>query len=47
MTSATLLTPATSAGPDGRRAGLAARADERSYVRLLVVLDTTILIVAC
>ena len=46
MSVATLLTPATSAAPDGRRAGLVARADERSYVRVLVVLDTTILIIA-
>ncbi|WP_372471434.1 sugar transferase [Micromonospora trifolii] len=46
MSVATLLTPATSAEPDGRRAGLVARADERSYVRVLVVLDTTILIIA-
>ncbi|MFI6272334.1 exopolysaccharide biosynthesis polyprenyl glycosylphosphotransferase [Micromonospora zamorensis] len=46
MTAATLLTPATSAGPKGRPAGLVARADERSYVRVLVVLDTTILIIA-
>ncbi|NYH43022.1 exopolysaccharide biosynthesis polyprenyl glycosylphosphotransferase [Micromonospora jinlongensis] len=46
MTAATLLTPATSAGPNGRPAGLVARADERSYVRVLVVLDTTILIIA-
>ncbi|MET7820115.1 sugar transferase [Micromonospora zamorensis] len=41
-----MLTPATSAGPKGRPAGLVARADERSYVRVLVVLDTTILIIA-
>nr|WP_246382145.1 sugar transferase [Micromonospora jinlongensis] len=41
-----MLTPATSAGPNGRPAGLVARADERSYVRVLVVLDTTILIIA-
>ncbi|MCG5468425.1 sugar transferase [Micromonospora sp. LAH09] len=46
MTAATLLTPATSAGPNGRPAGLVARADERSYVRVLVVLDTTVLIIA-
>ncbi|WFF01106.1 sugar transferase [Micromonospora sp. WMMD964] len=46
MSTATLLTPATSAEPDGRPAGLVARADERSYVRVLVVLDTTILIIA-
>ncbi|WP_372493698.1 sugar transferase [Micromonospora alfalfae] len=46
MSVATLLTPATSAEPDGRRAGFVARADERSYVRVLVVLDTTILIIA-
>ncbi|MGC4760761.1 sugar transferase [Micromonospora trifolii] len=46
MSVATLLTPATSAEPGGRRAGLVARADERSYVRVLVVLDTTILIIA-
>ncbi|MEV4120672.1 sugar transferase [Micromonospora sp. NPDC049645] len=46
MTVTTLLTPATSAEPDGLRAGLVARADERSYIRVLVVLDTTILIIA-
>lgn len=46
MTAATLLTPARSAGPNGRPAGLVARADERSYVRVLVVLDTTVLIIA-
>ncbi|WP_406072446.1 sugar transferase [Micromonospora sp. NBC_01638] len=46
MSAATLLTPATSAAPNDRRAGLVARADERSYVRVLVVLDTTVLIVA-
>ncbi|WFE52129.1 sugar transferase [Micromonospora sp. WMMD1155] len=46
MSAATLLTPATAAEPDGRPAGLVARADERSYVRVLVVLDTTILIIA-
>ncbi|WP_430497454.1 sugar transferase [Micromonospora trifolii] len=46
MSVATLLTPATSAEPSGRRAGLVARADERSYVRVLVVLDTTVLIIA-
>lgn len=47
MTAATLLTPAsTSATPQGPPNGLVARADERSYVRVLVVLDTTILIIA-
>ncbi|MBB5477186.1 sugar transferase [Micromonospora parathelypteridis] len=46
MTAATLLTPATSAEPKGRRVGLVARSDERSYVRVLVVLDTTVLIIA-
>ncbi|MEU7651603.1 sugar transferase [Micromonospora taraxaci] len=46
MSAATLLTPATSAESDGRPAGLVARADERSYVRVLVVLDTTIIIIA-
>ncbi|WP_410811583.1 sugar transferase [Micromonospora sp. 067-2] len=47
MTAATLSTPAsTSTTPDGRPPGLVARADERAYVRILVVLDTTILIVA-
>ncbi|QGN47162.1 sugar transferase [Micromonospora sp. WMMD558] len=47
MTSATLMTPARSSsaagGPPSRPA---ARAAERSYVRALVVLDTTVLIVA-
>ncbi|WP_435871438.1 sugar transferase [Micromonospora echinaurantiaca] len=47
MTSATLLTPArTPAPPDGSPAGLVARADERAYVRVLVVLDASILTVA-
>ncbi|MGA4729541.1 sugar transferase [Micromonospora taraxaci] len=46
MSAATLLTPATSAESDARPAGLVARADERSYVRVLVVLDTTIIIIA-
>ncbi|PWU55705.1 polyprenyl glycosylphosphotransferase [Micromonospora sp. S4605] len=47
MTSATLLTPArTSARPDGSPSGLVARADERAYVRVLVVLDASILTVA-
>ncbi|MFC4019403.1 sugar transferase [Micromonospora sp. GCM10011542] len=47
MTAATLLTPASpSSRPDGRPAGLLARADERAYVRVLVVLDTAILTVA-
>jgi exopolysaccharide biosynthesis polyprenyl glycosylphosphotransferase len=46
VSAATLLTPATSAEPDGRPAGLLARADERSYIRVLVVLDTAILIIA-
>ncbi|MET7865639.1 sugar transferase [Micromonospora taraxaci] len=41
-----MLTPATSAESDARPAGLVARADERSYVRVLVVLDTTIIIIA-
>ncbi|MEU7610346.1 sugar transferase [Micromonospora sp. NPDC049204] len=41
-----MLTPATSAEPNDNRAGLVARADERSYVRVMVVLDTTVLIVA-
>ncbi|MEU7586280.1 sugar transferase [Micromonospora sp. NPDC049230] len=43
---AALLTPATSAESNGPRAGLVARADERSYVRVMVVLDTTVLIIA-
>lgn len=47
MTSATLMTPArTPARPDGPPSGLVARADERAYVRVLVVLDTSILTVA-
>ncbi|MFI6782919.1 sugar transferase [Micromonospora sp. NPDC050276] len=46
MSAATLLTPAVSAEPDGRPAGLVARADERAYTRVLVVLDTTIIIIA-
>ncbi|MEH1167537.1 sugar transferase [Micromonospora sp. CPCC 205539] len=47
MSTSTLMTPAsTSARPDGRPQGLLARADERSYVRVLVVLDTTVLILA-
>ncbi|MFI5489948.1 sugar transferase [Micromonospora echinaurantiaca] len=47
MTSATLLTPArTPASPDGSPSGLVARADERAYVRVLVVLDASILTVA-
>ncbi|MEH1101847.1 sugar transferase [Micromonospora sp. CPCC 205561] len=46
MTSATLLTPAsTSSRPDEARSG-PARARERAYVRSLVVLDTTVLTVA-
>ncbi|MGS2616978.1 sugar transferase [Micromonospora sp. LZ34] len=47
MTSATLLTPArTPPRPDGPPYGLVARADERAYARVLVVLDATILTVA-
>ncbi|MEU8297911.1 sugar transferase [Micromonospora sp. NPDC048909] len=47
MTSATLLTPArTPSKLDGIPSGLVARADERAYVRVLVVLDTTVLTVA-
>ncbi|MER7890714.1 sugar transferase [Micromonospora sp. NPDC094482] len=47
MTSATLLTPArTPSKLDGTPSGLVARADERAYVRVLVVLDTTVLTVA-
>ncbi|WP_433387215.1 sugar transferase [Micromonospora sp. KLBMP9576] len=46
MSSATLLTPArTSSRPDGPRPG-PVRTSERSYVRSLVVLDTTVLVVA-
>ncbi|MDO3702171.1 sugar transferase [Micromonospora sp. C28SCA-DRY-2] len=41
------MTPArTPARPDGPPSGLVARADERAYVRVLVVLDTSILTVA-
>ncbi|MEU8183802.1 sugar transferase [Micromonospora sp. NPDC049044] len=41
-----MLTPATTAEPNDNRAGLVARADERSYIRVMVVLDTTVLIIA-
>lgn len=47
MTSATLLTPARApTAPDGSPSGLVARADERAYVRVLVVLDASVLTVA-
>ncbi|MFR9775184.1 sugar transferase [Micromonospora sp. MS34] len=47
MTSATLLTPApAAAGPRDRRPGPATRAAERTYVRALTVLDTTVLAAA-
>ncbi|MFJ6198612.1 sugar transferase [Micromonospora sp. NPDC092111] len=45
MTSATLSTPVRtpSAGPGRRPTGTRARADQRGYVRILVVLDSTVL----
>lgn len=46
MTSATLLTPATSSRPGGERPGKTTRAAERAYIRVLVVLDTAVLAVA-
>ncbi len=46
MTSATLLTPATSSRPGGDRPGKTTRAAERAYIRVLVVLDTAVLAVA-
>ncbi|MFU8851983.1 sugar transferase [Micromonospora sp. SL1-18] len=47
MTSATLLTPASTATrPGGDRSGPTTRAAERAYVRVLVVLDTAVLAVA-
>ncbi|RKN42030.1 sugar transferase [Micromonospora endolithica] len=47
MTSATLLTPTrTTSGPGRSPGGRLSRADERAYVRLLVVLDTAVLVLA-
>ncbi|MEU4791145.1 sugar transferase [Micromonospora tulbaghiae] len=46
MTSATLLTPATSSRPGDERPGKTTRAAERAYIRVLVVLDTAVLAVA-
>ncbi|MFC3500994.1 sugar transferase [Micromonospora krabiensis] len=47
MTSATLLSPVrTTPGPESGPAGSPARADERAYIRVLVVLDTAVLTVA-